>query len=250
MRKIKLTIQYDGSAFSGFQIQPEAKTVQQEVENVLGKVLKEKIKLQASGRTDAGVHAIAQVVDFETKNEKMTPVQILKAANVDLPKAVKILDAKIVDSSFESRFSAKKKTYAYRFYLSEVELPLLANQSLQLKKCLNVSKMKKAARFFVGKHDFSAFCASKSGRTDFVRTVFWTKISKLSSFVETNEFVFEICANGFLYNMVRIIFGTLIDVGLGKIESKQIQSIIASKNRQRAGKTAPSFPLFLKKVDY
>ena len=245
MERFKLVLQYDGKDFCGFQIQPNKRTVQGEVEKALEFLLKEKVKIYASGRTDAEVSALAHVAHFDT--EKFVDEKKLKASlNAILPEDIAVTSVQKVDNSFDARFSVKRKTYQYRFYVSRYELPLLRGRALRINDYADVSLMNKACKFLLGEHNFKSFVARKSGKTDFVRTIYDAKIVEL----DDGMFAFEITGNGFLYNMVRIIFGTLIQVGYKKIEPSKVKDIIDAKDRTKAGKTMPAFALVLKNVEY
>lgn len=245
MERIKLVVQYDGTLFCGWQLQPEKRTVQGEIEKVLEFLLKEKVRLYASGRTDSGVSAYAQVCHFDTEvtiNEK----KLCDSLNALLPDDVAVLSCEKVSDEFDSRFSVKKKTYQYRFYVSKYTLPLLDKTALRINDYADISLISEACKKFIGTHDFASFVAAKSGKTDFVRTIYDAKIIEIGDGV----FAFEVTGNGFLYNMVRIMFGTLLKVAYKKIKPEEITKIIEAKDRSKAGKTMPAHALFMKKVDY
>ena len=244
MERIKLVIQYDGINFCGFQVQPGKRTIQGEIEKVLSFLLKEDIKIYASGRTDAGVSAFAQVVHFDT-NMQVNEKTLLSSLNALLPSDIAITEAQKVDKSFDSRFSVKKKTYLYKFYVSKFDLPLFKD-ALRINDYADVELMNKACKYLIGTHDFESFVARKSGKTDFVRTIYDAKIISL----DDGLLALEITGNGFLYNMVRIVFGTLLNVAYKKIQPEEIKNIIDAKNRQKAGKTMPAHALLMKKVEY
>lgn len=244
MERIKFIMQYDGANFCGFQVQPNKRTVQGEVEKVLSFLMKEDVKIYASGRTDAGVSAFAQVAHFDTEkpvNEK----QLLSSLNALLPKDIAITSVEKADESFDARFSVKKKTYQYKFYVSKFDLPLFKD-ALRINDYADLNLMNEACKFLVGTHDFESFVARKSGKTDFVRTIYDAKIISLGD----GLYALEITGNGFLYNMVRIVFGTLLNVAYKKIKPKEIKAIIEAKDRSKAGKTMSSHALFMKKVEY
>lgn len=244
MRKILLEIEYNGKDFCGWQTQNNVRTVQEVLEGQISLLLNENICLFASGRTDAGVHALGQTAHFET-NSNFDINKLSKAINFGLDKDVSVLFAKEVDPNFHARYFVKKKTYLYKIYNSKIEKPLKNGLCTQVKYDLDIEKMKKASKFFLGKHDFSAFCASGNSTKDFVRTIFDIKIEKVA-----DEIHFYIIGDGFLYNMVRIIVGTLVAVGKGKINPQEIPAIIESKNRKKAGETMPACGLYLFKVEY
>lgn len=245
MERYKLTLEYDGTLFSGYQIQPGKRTIQGEIERALEEIYKQKVTTYASGRTDAGVHAYGAVLHFD-------PPKILKNPKIDevinghLPEDIRVKNFEKVDENFDARFSSKKKTYIYKFYLSKFERPLLRNYALQVDDRVDVEKMKQATKYLLGEHDFRSFVARKSGKTNFVRTIYEAEIYKTNE----NEYAFKITGNGFLYNMVRIIMGTLINIGLGKILPKDMENVIMAKDRSKAGKTVKSGGLYLLKVDY
>lgn len=243
MRNIKIVVQYNGANYCGWQEQPDSLGIQGNIEYAIKEITKEKVKINGSGRTDAGVHAIGQVANFKIES-KIDVSRIPDALNSKLPKDISIIDAEEVDEDFHARYSAKGKVYRYLVYNSRYRNPILKDISYQVKYDLDFDKMKKAAESLVGTHDFCGFMSSGSSIKDTVRTIRNVKIEK-----EGDLIVFEFEGNGFLYNMVRIISGTLIDIGRGKIE-ENMEEIIKSKNRSNAGHTAPGHALFLKKVFY
>ncbi|MDO5557712.1 MAG: tRNA pseudouridine(38-40) synthase TruA [Clostridia bacterium] len=244
MRNIKLVIEYDGKDFNGWQKQPTKLNIQGEIERAIGEITGEEIELNASGRTDAGVHAIAQVANFRTcSNIGIEKIPI--AINSKLKKSIRIKQAEEVDMDFHSRYRCKRKTYRYVINNSEYGTAIYRNMEFNLPCKLDVEKMRKAIKFFEGEHDFKGFKASGTSSKSSIRTIYSAKV------LEQGERVFiELTGNGFLYNMVRIIAGTLVDVGLGKIQVDEIEKIIESKDRTRAGKTLPPNGLFLVKVEY
>lgn len=245
MKRYKLTLMYDGKDFCGYQIQPNRRTVQGELERVLSFLLKEEVKTYASGRTDAGVSALCQVAHFDTDFE-LDERRLISSINALLPKDVKVTSLKQAEEGFDARFSVKRKTYQYLFYVSKFDLPLYLGRALRINEYANLEKMNEACKYLIGKHDFTSFVARKSGKTDFVRTIFDAKIKPVSA----DLYALEITGDGFLYNMVRIIFGTLIGVAYGKTEPQEIENIIEAKSRSKAGKTMPAEPLLLKNVEY
>lgn len=245
MERIKIVIQYDGKKFSGFQVQPEKRTIQGEIEKVLNFLFKMPIKIYAAGRTDAKVSAEAQVAHFDIDKD-INEKSLLSSMNALLPDDIAILEVEKVTDSFDARFSVKKKTYWYKFYVSKFELPLFKDTALRINDYADVKLMNDACKYLVGEHDFESFVARKSGKTDFVRTIYDAKIISIGD----GLYALEICGNGFLYNMVRIIFGTLLMVGYKKIKPEEIKNIIESKSRSKAGKTMPAEALLMKKVEY
>ncbi len=245
MERYKLVIQYDGKDFCGFQIQPEKRTVQGELERVLSFLLQENVKIYASGRTDAGVSAFAQVCHFDTeKNFDAKKLEV--SLNGLLDADVAVISVQNVGLDFDSRFTAKKKTYQYRFYISRYDLPLLEPKAVRINDYADLTLMEQACKYLIGTFDFSSFVAQKSGKTDFVRTIYDAKIANIGDGI----FAFEVTGNGFLYNMVRILFGTLLKVAYKKAKPEEIKSIIEAKDRKKAGKTMPAKGLVMKNVVY
>ncbi len=245
MERIKLVVQYDGKEFKGWQIQPNKRTVEGELEKVLEFLLKENVKTFASGRTDSGVSSYGQVVHFDTEQNVNTK-KLLVSLNGLLPEDVAVTACEKVPESFDARFSVKEKTYQYRFYVSRFRLPLFEDRAFRVNDNVSIEKMNEACRFFIGTHDFGSFVSKKSGKTDFVRTIFDARIIE----VQEGLFAFEVTGNGFLYNMVRIMFGTILKAGYGQIIPSDIVDILNGKNRALAGKTMPPKGLVMKKVVY
>ncbi len=244
--KIKLVIEYDGTNYSGWQTQKGETTIQGELEKVISDVVKVPVVLYASGRTDAGVSARAQVAHFEVDDDfKFDKFGFLGSVNFFLPNDILVKDACVVSDEFDARFTAKKKTYRYYFYISRFERPLYAKY-LRVNDNVSVEKMQEACKCLIGTHDFKSFVARKSGKTNFERTIFDAKILDLGD----GLFAFEVTGNGFLYNMVRIIMGTLIKIGGKKLEPIDMISIIEGKSRASAGKTVSGIPLVLYSVEY
>ncbi|TSI10929.1 tRNA pseudouridine(38-40) synthase TruA [Lysinibacillus sp. BW-2-10] len=246
MRRLKATISYDGTLFAGYQVQPGERTVQSELETVLTKMHKgEKVKVTASGRTDARVHATGQVIHFDTP--LTIPVdRYKKALNVQLPRDIRVLDVEEVAHDFHARYSVSGKRYRYIWNCEEVQSPFSRHYSTDTNGVKpDIEKMTAAAQYIIGTHDFSCFCAANTSVIDKVRTV-----HSLAFSWHGEELHMTIEGNGFLYNMVRIIAGTLWEVGIGKREAWELESIIASLDRGNAGKTAPAYGLYLEKVFY
>ena len=245
MRNIKLTIEYDGKDFNGWQKQPNKLNIQGTIEKAIEKITGERVELMASGRTDRGVHALGQVANFKT-NSKLPIEKFPIAINSNMKSSIKIKHAEEVDERFHSRLSCKRKTYRYVINNSKYGSSIYRNLETHIPIKLNVDKMKEAIKYFEGEHDFKAFRASGTSSKSSVRTIYKAEIIE-----RLDERIWiELTGNGFLYNMVRIISGTLVDVGLGKIEPKEIKNIIESKDRQKAGKTLAPQGLFLVNVEY
>lgn len=248
MRRILIGFMYDGNGFAGYQVQPKGETIQQVLEEAIAKVVSHKVAVVASGRTDAGVHAIEQVGHFDLLNDGISLDNLVRGTNSFLPSGIAVLWAKEVDKNFHAQKTAKKKTYRYICYQSDVELPLFVGRAAWIRGDVDVEAMKKAALCLVGEHDFSSFCASNSGRVDFVRTIYSIEIEKQNGIVPL--IVFEVCGNGFLYKMVRNIVGLLLEVGQGRRKPEDVNGILRAKDRKLSGKTAPACGLYLKKVEY
>ena len=245
MRNIKLLIEYDGKDFNGWQKQPNKLNIQGEIERAIERITGEEVNLMASGRTDAGVHAIGQVANFKT-NSNIPIEKFPIALNTNLKKSIIIKSAEEVEERFHSRLNCKKKTYRYIINNSKYGTAIYRNLETHIPIKLDIEKMQKAVKYFEGEHDFKAFKASGTSSKSSVR-----KIYKAEVIDAGNERIYiELTGNGFLYNMVRIIAGTLVEVGLNKIEPQQIENIILSKKRENAGKTLPPQGLYLVNVVY
>ena len=244
MRNIKLIIEYDGKDFKGWQKQQNKLNIQGEIERAIENITGEKVDLIASGRTDAGVHALGQVANFKT-NSNMPIEKIPIAINSQVKNSIRIQKAEEVDENFHSRFNCKKKTYRYVIDNSKYGSAIYRNLSYHIPIKLNVEEMKKAVKYFEGEHDFKSFKSSGTSSKSSVRTIY-----KADIITEGDNIAIDLTGNGFLYNMVRIIAGTLVDVGLGKIKADDIPAIIEAKDRTKAGKTLPPHGLMLLRVDY
>jgi tRNA pseudouridine38-40 synthase len=245
MQRIKCTVSYDGTAFNGYQVQPGQRTVQGVLEKALTKVHKGKfVKVISSGRTDAGVHAIGQVFHFDTDfsiPEEKWPVVL----NSILPDEVVIVSAKYVQDDFHARYSVKQKEYRYKVMLGKRRSPFTRDFSLYYPYQLDLEAIQIAARYFIGEHDFTSFCSTKTDKEDKVRTIHNIKVEQ-----DGLELTFSFTGNGFLYNMVRIIVGTLLEVGSGRKKPEEISIILNKKDRKAAGKTAAAHGLYLWQVQY
>jgi tRNA pseudouridine38-40 synthase len=244
MRNIKLTLEYDGAKFFGFQIQKNHRTVQSELELALKKLFGKKIKVISSGRTDSGVHADAQVVHFRTES-KLPLNKILLGLNHYLPQDIAVTGIRKVPSSFRAQFSARRKTYEYRILNSKIRSPLKRFRFYFVPYSLNLAKMKQAARLLSGKHDFRAFEASGGRRKSTIRTIRKFDIKK-----KGNDITITVEADGFLYNMVRSLVGTLIEIGRCRMTLAQLRTVSTSGNRSQIGPTVPAYGLTLKQVFY
>lgn len=244
MRNIKLTIEYEGTNYSGWQYQDNAISIQQVIEEAIESITGEKVKLIGSGRTDARVHALHQVANFFT-NSNIPGDRFKYALNIKLPDDITIIDSQEVDKDFHSRFSATHKKYKYLIYNGEMPRALYRNFTYHIKNELNLEEMKIASQYFVGTHDFNSFMGPRSVVKSTIRTIYEIKIEKNNEIVEIS-----IDGDSFLRNMVRIIVGTLVEVGLGRRNKEDILDIIKIRSREVAGHTAPPQGLFLEKVFY
>ena len=242
MRNIKLVIEYDGKGFNGWQKQPDKLNIQGEIEKAIEEITGEKVDLTASGRTDAGVHSLGQTANFKT-DSKIPTEKFAKAINSRLKKSIVIKSAEEVDEKFHSRYSVKSKTYRYIINNSENGTAIYRGLEYHVPMKLDYEKMNEAIKYFIGEHDFKAFKASGTSSKSSVRTIYKAKV-----YDENERIYIELTGNGFLYNMVRIIAGTLVDVGLGKIKPEKIPEIIKDGDRKKSGKTLPPRGLFLMKV--
>ena len=245
MRNIKLVIEYDGKDFNGWQKQPTKLNIQGEIEKVIKQITGEDVDLTASGRTDAGVHALGQVANFKT-NSNIPIEKIPIALNSNLKKSIVIKSAEEVEERFHSRLNCKRKTYRYIINNSKYGTAIYRNLETHIPMKLDIQKMQQAVKYFEGEHDFKAFKASGTSSKSSVRTIYKAEVIDVG-----NERIYiELTGNGFLYNMVRIIAGTLVEVGMGKIEPQEIKTIIESQKRENAGKTLPPQGLYLVNVEY
>ena len=244
MRNIKLTIEYDGKEFNGWQKQPNKLNIQGTIEKAIQEITGEEVELTASGRTDAGVHAWGQVANFKT-NSILPTNKFIIAINSKVKKSIVIKEAEEVDEKFHSRYCCKQKTYQYIINNAPVSSAIFRSLEYHIPQKLNIEEMKKAIRFFIGEHDFAAFKSSGTSSKSSVRTIYNAEIKE-----EGNKIYINLTGNGFLYNMVRIIAGTLVEVGTWKIPAELIPNIIDSKDRKQAGKTLPAHGLYLVKVEY
>ncbi|MDI3481417.1 MAG: tRNA pseudouridine38-40 synthase [Tepidanaerobacteraceae bacterium] len=241
---VELLLEYDGTSYHGWQRQKNACSVQETLEEAIGSVTGEKVKVVGAGRTDAGVHALGQVANFKT-NTRIPLEKLPYAINSRLPEDIVVKRARMVPEDFHARLSAKAKVYAYTIYNAPFPSPLLRKFAYFFPIKLDVDAMKQAAAYFLGIHDFSAFRAQGSPVKSSVRHIFRLDVERTGDIIKI-----EVEANGFLYNMVRIISGTLLEVGLGRIFPQEVASIIASGDRIRAGRTLPPQGLCLVRVIY
>lgn len=242
MKRILLKIAYDGTNFHGWQRQEGLRTVQGEIEKAILDAFKIQAEVFASGRTDAGVHALGQMAHFDI--EESCPTQKIKLVlNRILPPDIQILSAKKTDADFHARFDAKTKTYLYKICTGEKNC-FLANRVAFIKD-LDIQKLEEIASLFIGEHNFKGFCSSQTSASNFVRKIYSIKITKKKKNIEI-----EITGNGFLMNMVRILVGSMVDYSLGKLGKDKILNALEKGQRSTSGRTMPPQGLYLKKVQY
>jgi tRNA pseudouridine38-40 synthase len=250
MRNLKLIVSYDGTEFAGWQIQPDAATVQGTLASAIGRVTGEKVLPQGSGRTDAGVHALAQVAVFGTESTVPTG-NFVKALNDLLPASIRVLDVEEVAADFHARKSARAKTYRYRIYRAAICPPFLARYVWHYPFLLDESAMEAAAGCVAGEHDFTSFAAvdPERGREDApasnVRRIISSDWAR-----DGQEFVYTVKGSGFLHHMVRNLVGTFILVGRGTLQPRDVTRIVEERDRSAAGATAPASGLYLVNVEY
>lgn len=245
MINYKMVIAYDGSRYNGWQKQGNTKdTIQGKLEKVLEKLEGREVEVIGAGRTDAGVHALGQVVNVKLES-KINEEMLLQYLNQYLPEDIAVLSVKEVPMRFHSRLNATEKTYLYRIYRSEIPNPFIRKYTVTITEELDIEKMRMAAEFLIGEHDFKSFCSLKKSKKSTIRTLYSITIEEIEK-----ELRISVKGNGFLYHMVRIIIGTLLEVGTGKKKPEEIEQILEKGERQAAGKTAPAHGLFLKEVKY
>lgn len=250
MTNFKLLIQYDGTDFHGWQVQENARTIQGELERVIGSLEGEDVKVVGSGRTDAGVHAEGQVANVFLKRP-FAPDKLRFAINGNLWRDIRIMNVENAHDEFHARFSARKKTYVYRIVNAPVMSPFWRRFALHETRPLDLGKMIEASRLLLGEHDWTAFSSARSDGESRVRKVIDCSIdSRWDSRANANMIEFKITANGFLRYMVRSIVGTMLEVGRGEKDSDTIQTAIVSGDRNLAGQTAPAQGLTLLNVEY
>ena len=244
MRNLLITLRFDGSAYHGFQVQQNAVSICEQFQNAVEKIFEIRYNIKGCSRTDAGVHAemfcLSMKIDSDIPTENL-----MRALNTALPYDIAVTAVRDVPDDFHARYSCIYKTYRYIIYNAPHKDPFRPTRVYHYPRPLDVELLDTCARDFEGKHDFSAFCAAGSSVKDTVRHVKYAKVFRLG-----DDVVFEVCADGFLYNMVRIMAGTLLDIAQGKLLSDAVPGIIKSRDRNAAGKTAPARGLYLYHVEY
>lgn len=242
MRNIKIVLEYDGTNFCGWQLQPYDRTVQGELNKSLNKFLHENVTIIGAGRTDSGVHALGQVANFTT-NSELSLTKIKTALNGTLPNDIRVLSVEEVPADFNARFDAKKREYHYT--ITKRERAIARYYSWHFHPKLELAKIRQASQYLVGKHDFQSFCQSNAEVNNYI-----CDIESISWIEAEDNLILKIIANRFLHNMVRIIVGTMVEVGQGKIEPTRVKKILKTKDRNNAGPTVPAQGLCLIKVYY
>lgn len=245
MRNYKFIVTYDGSKYSGWQRLQDniEKSIQGKIEILLSKLLEEEIQIIGSGRTDAGVHALMQVCNFKTS--KVLGKDFIKDFNRYLPEDIKVIEFCEVDDRFHARYNAKKKIYMYRIDNSPFGNPFIRKFAYHVEKKLDIKKMKEVSKIFIGEHDFTSFSNSKSKKKSSVREIYNIEFKITDDII---EIYFE--AEGFLYNMVRMLAGAIIGAGLGQISGEEVEELLTEKTREKHRFTAPPQGLFLYNVKY
>jgi len=244
MRNIKLMIQYDGASFHGFQQQPNGDTVEAQLKQALNRLLCERCTVYGCSRTDAGVHANAFCCNFKTQSDRSCE-KLLLGLNAVLPPQISVLSCEEVPLSFHARYDCLGKEYVYLIWNGKTRNPFYLQHAYFYPFSIDADFLNNQARSFVGTHDFSAFCASGTGVKSMIRTIYRCNVEREGDLIR-----FTVCGNGFLYHMVRIMAGTLLDIQRGKLEPDSIASILLSQDRSKAGVTAPADGLFLNRVYY
>lgn len=245
MKNYRMTVQYDGGRYHGWQVQKTSDmTIQGKLQNVLASLAGRPVEVIGSGRTDAGVHAAGQVANFHIEGGH-TPKELLEYLNRYLPEDIAVTELCETDARFHSRYHAQSKTYCYRIHTSPVPNVFERKYVYTYAEPLDVAAMERAASLLTGTHDYTSFCGNKHMKKSAVRTVFDISVRKAE-----NELNLSFTGDGFLQNMVRIMTGTLIEVGNGRREAESMTAVLAAKNREAAGYTAPPHGLRLEKVTY
>jgi tRNA pseudouridine38-40 synthase len=244
MNNYKLTIQYDGGRYKGWQrLGNGENTIQGKIENVLSEMVGRKIEIIGSSRTDAGVHALAQIANVKI-SEQVTESEMKNYLNRYLPQDISVTDVSLVPDRFHARYNAKDKTYLYKIWNEKYTNPFMRKYSMHVEEKLDVEKMKIGSQFFIGEHDFTAFSNAKAKKKSMVRRIDSIDFKEVDGFIEI-----RIRGNGFLYNMVRKMVGTLLKVGLNELDAEQIPGIIESKKRDQAG-FADAMGLYLERIEF
>lgn len=244
IRRVRLTVAYDGTNYHGWQLQENAVTIESELNRCLSWLLGERIQVIGASRTDAGVHALGNVAVFDTKS-RIPPEKVSYALNQRLPEDIRIQKSEEVCLDWHPRHVPSRKTYEYRIYRAEFPMPVKRLYSYFTYRTLDVERMRRAAVYLEGRHDFKSFCQTGAKVESTVRTIYSLNLEE-----QGDDLVIRVCGNGFLYNMVRIMAGTLMEAGQGKREPESMPQVLAALNRSAAGPTAPAQGLTLIKYEY
>ena len=244
-----MKIAYDGTDYAGWQRQKNALSVQEVLENAIERALKIAVRVVASGRTDAGVHAIGQVCHFDSDALTIPPNRLPDCLNCFLPRDVRVLEGWGANGKFDSNRSAKRKTYCYSLYVSNRDMPMKERYAVRVEDAPDLAALQTAAKWFEGEHDFKAFCASGSAVKTTVRTVYEVKVEESESF-GSRDIKIYVTGNGFLYNMVRTITGELLDLASGRRTKESLLRAFETGDRSLLGKTMPAKGLTLMSVEY
>ena len=243
-KRVRLIVAYDGTNYHGWQVQPGVVTIESELNRCLSALLQEEIQVIGASRTDSGVHALGNVAVFDTI-ARMPAEKISYALNQRLPEDIRIQKSEEVAADWHPRYCDSRKTYEYHIYRGEFPMPIKRLYSLHTYHKLDVAKMKDAASYLEGEHDFKSFCQTGAQVESTIRTIYKVEVVENGA-----ELIIRVCGNGFLYNMVRIIVGTLLEVGQGKRKPEDMKHIIEAKDRAAAGPTAPAHGLLLYKYEF
>lgn len=244
MKRFMLTVAYDGTDYAGFQVQKNCPTIEGELNRALSGLLREEIRVIGASRTDAGVHALCNVAVFDS-DTTIPAEKLAYALNARLPEDIRIQKSEEAAPNFHPRHCESRKTYVYRITRGEFPIPVKRLYSCFTYHTLHVEKMRRAAQYLIGEHDFKAFCAAAAVVESTVRTIYAIEVAE-----EGADVVIRVCGNGFLYNMVRIIAGTLLEVGRGRWEPERVEEALVSCDRTKAGPTAPACGLMLIKYEF
>lgn len=245
MNNYKLIIQYDGGRYKGWQrLGSGENTIQGKIENVISEMVGRPIEIIGCSRTDAGVHAFAQVANFKL-GEDIPVLEMKQYLNRYLPQDISVINVSMESERFHARYNSKAKTYIYKIWNEDYSNPFMRKYSMHVEETLDIKKMEIASKHFLGEHDFTAFSNAKSKKKSMVRSVYSIEIEKVDEFLQI-----RISGDGFLYNMVRKIVGTLIEVGLGKRDAKEISGMIQSKDRGQVSSLAEPSGLYLESIEF
>ncbi len=244
MKRVRLIVAYDGTNYHGWQIQDNGITIESELNRCLSALLGEEIQVIGASRTDSGVHALGNVAVFDTES-RMPAEKISYALNQRLPEDIRIQKSEEVSADWHPRYCDSRKTYEYRIYRGEFPMPVKRLYSYFTYRPLDVDKMREAAAYLVGEHDFKSFCQTGAQVESTVRTIHSLEVEEQGA-----DLIIRVCGSGFLYNMVRIIAGTLLEAGQGKRTPQSMADVLAAKNRSAAGPTAPACGLTLIKYEF